>query len=158
MSDANYAPTVEDLGRELDRLRREVAALAAGAPPPAKSRADVVVPIVDHPVTAAEVRRHIRLRRSRDELFAEPIFADPAWDILLDLYAAHLENSSVSVSSACIAAAVPGTTALRWLTMLTERGLVHRQDDPFDRRRAYVSLAPSARSTMAAFFKEANRR
>jgi hypothetical protein len=43
---------------------------------------------------------------------SEDLFADPGWDILLDLYAARQEGKQVSVSSLCIAAAVPPTTAL----------------------------------------------
>ena len=54
--------------------------------------------------------------------FYESIFADPAWDMLLDLMEAEIEQPRVAVSSLCIAAAVPATTALRWLKTLTEPG------------------------------------
>lgn len=94
----------------------------------------------------AEVaRRYLRLRRERDALFPERLFADPAWDILLDLFAAGVEGRTVSISSACIAAAVPPTTALRWLTRLEEYGLVRREGDPGDHRRSLLHLAPTAR-------------
>jgi hypothetical protein len=43
----------------------------------------------------------------REQFFGPDLFADPAWDILLDLYAARLEQQRVAVSSLCIAAAVP---------------------------------------------------
>ena len=58
------------------------------------------------PIGPRDVRRIIRQRRMRDEYFGSDMFADPAWDILLDLYAAKLERHRVSVSSLCIAAAV----------------------------------------------------
>jgi hypothetical protein len=63
---------------------------------------------------AALARRYLRHRRERERLLPD-LFADPAWDILLDLFAASIERRPVSVSSACVAAAVPPTTALRWI-------------------------------------------
>ena len=59
------------------------------------------------------VRNLIRHRRRREQLFGAEVFADPVWDILLDLYASHHEGKNVAVTSLCIAAAVPPTTALR---------------------------------------------
>src|SRR3546814_8424141 len=58
---------------------------------------------------AKEVRRMLRQRRMREQYFPAEMFADPAWDMLLDLYAARLDRQPVSVSSLCIAAAVPAT-------------------------------------------------
>lgn len=88
-------------------------------------------------VTARDVRAVIRARRMRDQFFTGELFADPAWDMLLDLFASELEGRRVSVSSLCIAAAVPPTTALRWIGAMHDAGLFERQADPNDRRRAY---------------------
>ena len=74
------------------------------------------------PIEAAAVRDFIRARRLRDQFFGDGLFADPAWDILLDLTAARIERRPVAVSSLCIAAAVPATTALRWIKHLTAEG------------------------------------
>lgn len=90
------------------------------------------------------VRNAIRARRMRAQFFDATLFADPAWDMLLDLFAARLEYVGVSVSSLCIASAVPSTTALRWIGTMTEAGLLERQDDPLDRRRAFMALSPKA--------------
>src|SRR3546814_11460790 len=58
----------------------------------------------------------IRCRRLRDRYFDGDLFADPAWDMLLDLYLAAERNTRpVSISSLCIASAVPAPTALRWI-------------------------------------------
>ena len=104
-----------------------------------------------------EIRRMIRLRRLRDQYFEAGLFEDPAWDMLLDLYAAELEGSRVSVSSLCIAAAVAPTTALRWITKLTEARLFVRQPDPHDRRRAFIALSPHTREAMRNYFAAARR-
>src|SRR3546814_2986047 len=50
---------------------------------------------------AKGVRRMLRQRRMREQYFPADLFADPAWDMLLDLYAARLERQPVSVSSLC---------------------------------------------------------
>ncbi len=114
----------------------------------------------DDPVTATdanEVRDVIRSRRMRAAYFPDDLFADPAWDMLLDLFAAELEDRRVSVSSLCIAAAVPGTTALRWIGSMVEAGLFERYADPQDRRRAFISLSPKAREGMRRYFHATRR-
>lgn len=61
--------------------------------------------------------------------------------MLLDLYVSRSKGlRPVSVSSLCIASAVPATTALRWINALVQEGLVARQPDLRDKRRVLVSL------------------
>lgn len=107
----------------------------------------------DKLVLAARVRDRIRQRRKRENLFSAEIFADPAWDMLLDLYAAELEGSDVSVSSLCIAAAVPTTTALRWIKLLSDQGWLIRQQDPNDGRRINMRLSDESRSRLNRYFE-----
>ena len=105
------------------------------------------------PSARARVARDtIRQRRKRDEYFPSELFADPGWDIMLDLYAAHYEGEAVSVSSLCIAASVPQTTALRWINMMTNDGWLVRRDDPTDRRRTYLKLSDEGRSRLDGYF------
>ena len=102
---------------------------------------------------AKAVRRMLRQRRMREQYFPADLFADPAWDMLLDLYAARLERQPVSVSSLCIAAAVPATTALRWIKTMTDAGLFLREDDPQDGRRIFIALAEGASDALARYFE-----
>ena len=97
------------------------------------------------------VRNIINARRLRDRFFPDELFADPAWDILLDLMLARLEGTKVSVSSLCIAAAVPSTTALRWIKSMTEQGYLQRRADPTDARRVYICLSDDAAGRMARY-------
>jgi hypothetical protein len=103
------------------------------------------------------VHQIIRQRRLRARYFEPGLFADPAWDILLDLTAARAEHRRVCVTSLCIAAAVPATTALRWITQMTEMGLLVREQDPEDRRRAFIALADPVADAMARYFDELGR-
>lgn len=103
------------------------------------------------------VRRILRQRQLRSRYFAGNLFADPAWDMLLDLTAARVEHARVSVSSLCIASGVPPTTALRWIAQMTEAGLFCREEDDTDRRRAFIALSDTAADAMARYFAELGR-
>ncbi|WP_227711333.1 winged helix DNA-binding protein [Novosphingobium ovatum] len=100
------------------------------------------------------VRKLIRQRQMRARFFEVDLFADPAWDMLLDLTAAKAENAKVSVTSLCIASGVPPTTALRWIGQMTEAGLLRRIEDETDRRRAFITLTDKAADAMSAYFAE----
>lgn len=100
------------------------------------------------------VRRIIHQRQLRARFFDGDLFADPAWDMLLDLTAARVEHNRVSVTSLCIASGVPPTTALRWISQLTDAGLLERVEDDTDRRRAFIQLTDKASDAMARYFGE----
>ena len=115
--------------------------------------ADRFAPRVD----AAQVRLLIKERRARERYFQADLFADPAWDMMLDLMAARIEHVRVSVSSLCIAAAVPPTTALRWIKTLTDAGIFVRVADPTDGRRVFIELSDSAAHKIAEYFSGVER-
>ena len=100
------------------------------------------------------VRQIIAGRQARAKFFDAELFADPAWDMLLDLTAAHAEHQRVSVTSLCIAADVPATTALRWIKQLVESGVFVRVADSTDKRRAFIGLSEQSTDAMARYFAE----
>lgn len=100
------------------------------------------------------VRKVIRHRQLRARYFDGQLFADPAWDMLLDLCAARAEHRRVSVTSLCIASAVPPTTALRWIGQMVEQGLFVRVGDHADRRRAFIELSDRSADALARYFAE----
>jgi DNA-binding MarR family transcriptional regulator len=107
------------------------------------------------PVKAAmsdRVRAILYARRKRTHFFDSELFADPAWDILLELYAAHLGQYRTAVTSLCIGAAVPATTALRWIKLLETRGLILRRPDATDGRRVFMELSDTAVAAMDSLF------
>jgi DNA-binding MarR family transcriptional regulator len=102
-------------------------------------------------------------RRARDKFFPSDLFADPAWDILLILYWASYMQLRMSVSSVCVAAAVPQTTALRWVGSLQGLGLVQRESHPTDRRVNWLGLSDEGQAKLDHYFdgvvaKQASRR
>lgn len=100
------------------------------------------------------VRKIIRQRQDRTRYFEAGLFADPAWDMLLDLTAARVEHKRVSVTSLCIASAVPPTTALRWIGQMIDAGLFLRVCDDTDRRRAFIELTEKGVDAMARYFAD----
>lgn len=135
--------SISALSLEASRIAAALARLAA-------TQAE---PQPDQPLDAGLVRRLIRLRRDRDRHFPAEIFADPAWDMMLDLAASRLEGRRVAVSSLCIAASVPTTTALRWIRSLSEAGIFERATDPADARRTWISLSVTAQDGMMAWLR-----
>jgi hypothetical protein len=98
------------LSEEVSRIASTLARLSTG--PGAQVRALEPLPAGDVPPLSADtVRLVIRARRLRARYFREELFADPAWDMLLDLLQAEIAQLRVPVSSLCIAASVPATTA-----------------------------------------------
>jgi len=93
-------------------------------------------------------RRISHWRRKRDALFDPVIFADPEWDILLDLFAEGGFGRKVSMSSLCIAASVPTTTAVRCINAMIEQGVLLKSRDANDARRVLIELTADTRNRM----------
>jgi DNA-binding MarR family transcriptional regulator len=147
---------LRQLSEEVSRIASTLARLSSG--PVANPISQEVPRAGEAPSLSAEtVRNVIRARRLRARYFTEDLFADPAWDMLLDLLQAEIAQLRVPVSSLCIAAAVPATTALRWLKTMVRQGLFVRRADPHDGRRVFVELAPEASNALRRYFAEVGR-
>ena len=153
MATDQSAERLRQLSDEVNRIAATLARLSAG--PAAAARKFEPLQSNEAPEVAADtVRAVIRARRLRTRFFPEHFFADPAWDMLLDLLQAEIAQLRVPVSSLCIAAAVPATTALRWLKTMVTEGIFLRRADPHDGRRVFVELAPDASRTLRRYFAE----
>jgi DNA-binding MarR family transcriptional regulator len=156
LSDIASDQSAERLRQLSDEVSRIASTLARLSTEPGSPSA-VVRPVNDvdvPPVAADAVRSVIRARRLRGRFFEEDLFADPAWDMLLDLLQAEIAQLRVPVSSLCIAAAVPATTALRWLKTMTDKGIFVRRADPHDGRRVFVELSRETSVAMRRYFAE----
>ena len=148
---------LRQLSDEVNRIAATLARLSATPsvapihPTMPQSAAEVA------PVAPETVRAVIRARQLRKRYFAEELFADPAWDMLLDLLQAEVSHLRLPISSLCIAVAVPATTALRWLKTMVDQGLFVRRADPHDGRRVFVELAPETSVALHRYFAEVER-
>lgn len=92
-------------------------------------------------------------RRSRMTYFRSDLFREPGWDILLDLFIQQRVGTRISVTAACIGSGAATTTALRYLNLLIEDGLVEREGDPTDSRRSWLRLTPRAAEIMTEYLR-----
>lgn len=133
---------LELLQEQLNRLRFRLE-----KPQPAKPRS--LEPAMLLPL----VKQILRSRRQRDTLFGTDLFGEPAWDILLELFVAEQTYRKLSVSSVCLASAVPPSTAIRWVERLESAGWVRRDNDPLDRRLIWVFLTPKGSTAMRTYLE-----
>jgi hypothetical protein len=100
------------------------------------------------------VKQLLRDRRQRECFFPNASFADPQWDILLDLFVEQLLGRKVNVSSACVGAHVPHTTALRHITCLVDTGHIECAESDFDARIRYVALTENTNVAMRSYLNQ----
>lgn len=89
----------------------------------------------------AAARHVISGRKIRNSTFGAPIFGEPSWDILLDLFDARQTMEVRSMKAVSVAAQAPLTTTLRYVECLSNAGLVEKLSDPVDGRRTLVRLS-----------------
>jgi len=100
-----------------------------------------------------EARMEVARRRGRRSIFEiSDIFADPAWDILLELFIADATNSKLSVTAVGLESGVAMATVIRWISILENHGLVRRTADLSDKRRIWVSMSNKGRNIMRRYF------
>jgi hypothetical protein len=143
----------EQVGQIAGHIDRLAPSQTKPSTPPPPARAVPLAAAATLP-EARLIRRIIRQRQLRSRFIEGDFFADPAWDMLLDLAAARVEGKQVSVTSLCIASGVPPTTALRWIGVLVRADLFQRVSDETDRRRAFIELTDDAAARLARYFNE----
>jgi DNA-binding MarR family transcriptional regulator len=100
-----------------------------------------------------QVRAYLAARRGARQAFGAATFSDPAWDMLVQLYAHHLAQQSIALSKLCQAAHVPTATGQRWIKYLEQTGHVARKADKHDNRRQWLALTDSGLNKMEAYFR-----
>jgi FixJ family two-component response regulator len=124
-----------------------------------RRRSGVTSEHASRPQEAGPDRKRVALgdlravRRVRGQYFSSELFADPNWEMLLDLYDAALAHQDVTISSLGAASGVPLTTALRRMDTLQNHGLIQRAEDKQDRRRIIVKLTDAGLNAVERFFE-----
>lgn len=95
-----------------------------------------------------------RARSMRSRFFPTKYFSEAGWNILLDLFDAGEAGERVPISAACLASNCPPTTALRWIEVLREDGLIDRVTDPDDKRRIFLELTEKGRDAMVDYLEQ----
>ena len=92
------------------------------------------------------------LRRRRGDFLPAKLLGEPVWDVLLELYAAQLDQQRMSITRVTRRSGIPATTVLRCIGTLVQAGLVERSDDPIDGRRVFVALSRAGLEAMDGVF------
>ena len=143
------------LSEEVTRIAGTLAELSMKSDAPRAVEQSESTESGSEPVVSPEaVRWVVKARRERARYLSNELFAEPAWDILLDLLSAELAQHRVAVSSLCIAAGVPATTGLRWISNMVDQGLLVRRPDAYDGRRVFIELVPEVSAALRQYFAD----
>lgn len=82
----------------------------------------------------------IRQRGIREKFLPKELFAEPGWNMLLDLFVQFAGGAKVSGKSLWISAGCPQSTAQRYVTLLEEQGLIECETSSSDGRVRLYSL------------------
>lgn len=133
--------SIDEITRRLDDLLQAVSNVTDLAQPPALK--DGILRVA---------RRTWQAQRERELILGPSVVADPAWDILLDLFIARMEEREVTVRSACSATAVSEATVVRWVAQLVQAKLVLRVADTADPRNVRLALTEEGLNRMCDYF------
>lgn len=97
-------------------------------------------------------RKEHQARRLREELIPCGHFGEPAWDLLIDLFAHSIIDKPIHKSSAQIAAHCPPTTALRYIDHLENEGMLVQQKSETDGRVILLRLTDAALVCVGSYF------
>lgn len=103
-----------------------------------------------HAIDDEKIRRIIRARRIREQQLGGELFSDPAWDMLLEAFAADLRQEWLTVSHLLQASRVPDTTALRWMKLLEQDGWLEEAESPDGRK--WMALTAQGSGKLRRYF------
>ncbi|HEX8364230.1 MAG TPA: hypothetical protein VF603_02985 [Allosphingosinicella sp.] len=141
------AASLVEISRVLEEtarlVRQHADAQVRPAPPGSAASEPLEIP-------APLVRAILRIRRLRAD-YLPAAGGDPAWSMILELYAAELEGRQLNQSRLTLAAGIPHTTGLRITRTLIGRGVFVRRPDRADGRQLVLSLAAEAADKVRAY-------
>ena len=99
-------------------------------------------------ITEDHIQSVISARRGRERLFGRHLFSDPAWDMIIELYAAMLGKRRMTAADLARAIGTPESVIARWVAALVEAGIVSTIGDP-NGTKATVQLTEAGAAKMA---------
>lgn len=161
-SDKSRAQQLFERAANFRSMARDILALADEAEAEAMSMvslaADEAPVRADHDVRTkgrfAEIAKsQYSARRVRERFFEKKIFGEPAWDMLLELYASELNDEKISTSNLILSSSAPNSTALRWMKHLEDQGLVIKKSSNIDGRVQYQRITNVGFDGMTKYFE-----
>ena len=82
--------------------------------------------------------------------FGTGLFSDPCWDMCLDIYICDLNDEKIAISSVAHSSGIPMTTAMRYMNVMTEAGLLQKELNPSDSRMIFISTSKTLRDKISS--------
>jgi DNA-binding MarR family transcriptional regulator len=153
----DLAKSVTLSGRDLEDARRLIALLSEEEENQGTASELARLALARRPTRQEQLelraREILALRQKRAELLGPSMFGEPAWEMLLQLYA-MAGASRQSMSRLAQLSGTSKATALRWIDYLLDRGLISRQPHPTDLRTAFVELTDKGREKLEAYLAD----
>ena len=148
MKNETVVELVKDLTAKLSAVAEEFNGRVAKAGEPA--------PVGNEPNDAALVEHAnavLEQRRLRRKFLPGELFHEPAWDMLLALFASRDDRMPMNIKALVSMSDAPVTTSQRWIEHLHKLKLIDRVTDPTDRRRVEISLSYTGDQQMKAYLR-----
>lgn len=108
------------------------------------------------PLTKDRILELIKVYGIKSKIFKESIFTDPVWNMLMELFKAHLIGERISVSTLHMISGTSSATASRRILDMEYAGLIERIPDENDRRRTYARLTDNSVDLLQQYFGAIN--
>jgi DNA-binding MarR family transcriptional regulator len=100
----------------------------------------------------AKVRAALNDRARRREHLSSEFLTEPAWDIMLELYAFEILRHQPTVAELTGRINVPVSTAIRWMKALETDDLIGSNLRPYTDALVWVGLTSKGSDAMDAYF------
>lgn len=148
MKNESVVELIKDLTAKLSAVAEEFNGRVAQAAEPAV--------LGDEPSEAALVdhaRAVLKQRRMRRQFLPGELFHEPAWDMMLALFASRDDRLPMNIKALVSMSDAPVTTSQRWIEHLHKLKLIDRVIDPTDRRRVEISLSHTGDQAMKSYLR-----
>jgi len=85
--------------------------------------------------------------------FGSGLFADSCWNMCLDTYICDLKGKKITVSSIAHGSGIPMTTAMRYINVMAEEGLLHKTPNPSDNRMIFLSTSAACKDKISILLR-----
>ena len=80
--------------------------------------------VVENDPSASLAAAMLEFRRTRSSILPPELFAEPAWDLLLELFIADAEGRRLTARQVCIRSGIAPSVMSHWLKHLPQSGFV----------------------------------
>lgn len=84
------------------------------------------------------------------------LFADSCWNMCLDVYICDLKDNKITVSSIAHSSGIPMTTAMRYINVMAEEGLLEKAPNPSDNRMIFISTSATCKDKISTILRHLN--